>query len=120
MRVVLAILAALALAVGPVAAAAAQASCPIGMSDMMVKAISAAHGMHMASQEPCCSPQHMQTKKAGCAQKCAAACGFAVALNAPAFRFVAVSTHAVHAAARAGPVHPYRPPGLKRPPRSMA
>lgn len=122
MRFVLALLAALALAISPVAAAAAQAACHMnGAAAPDMPGVPQAP--HKTGTDPCCPPSSgKQGKQAdsSCAQACAATCGVAVALSEPTFDIVFVSTPGAVPPARIEPVHPYKPPGLRRPPKSMA
>ena len=124
MRFLLALLAVMALLISPVAASAAQLSCAqdetsaSAMSDMPMTAQS---GAAKASADPCCDhgKSHKMDQKS-CALACANACAVAAALPS------ALSSSIMHFAAaqlnpaRASAAHPFEPPGLIRPPKSMA
>ena len=126
MRLVLAFLAVLALLANPATAAAYQAAC-LGDESMAGMAMAApahmdASGVQKSGADPCCdhSGQPGKTSDASCAQACAATCGVAVALTAPAFGVMFAPLRVEAPLARTVPQHPYEPPGLKRPPKSMA
>jgi hypothetical protein len=125
MRLVLAFLAVLALLINPVTAAASEAAClhdgSMEMAGMTMTAPTAPE-FQKSGADPCCghSGQHGKTSDASCAQACAATCGVAVALAAPAFGVMFAPLRVEAPLARTVPQHPYEPPGLKRPPKSMA
>ena len=126
MRLVLAFLAVLALLANPVTAAASLAAC-LGDGSMAGMAMAApahmdASGVQKSAADPCCDHSGQPGKKsdASCAQACATTCGVAVALAAPAFGVMFAPLPVQAPLARTVPPHPYEPPGLKRPPKSMA
>ena len=116
MRFVLALLAILGLLTAPLTAAAAQASCGHEGPGAMPA------GVHTSGADPCCDHSGQQGKKADvvCAQACATSCGVAVALASSPYSVVFATTQAAVAPSRIGSPHPYEPPGLKRPPKSIA
>lgn len=127
MRLVLALLAVMALLSSPVTAVAAQAACghngPMAMAGMEMSAMP---GMDQAGTQkgadPCCdqTSDHGGKRDMSCAQACAAMCGVTVALTAVSYDVVLAPVAADVPAARAVSPHPYKPPGLKRPPKSIA
>jgi hypothetical protein len=128
MRLLLALLAVLALLTNPVAAAAAQVACShddgsVAMSGMDMDAMP---GMEQAGTgkggDPCCdqSGHHGQKRDMACVQACAAMCAVAVSLTAAADDVVFAPRPADVPSARIVSPHPYEPPGLKRPPKSIA
>lgn len=125
MRLVLAFLAVLALLANPVTAAASQAACSRDGSMAGMGMAASAHMDASSAQKtaatPCCdhSGQHGKKSDASCAQACAATCGVTVALTAPTFGVVFAPVLVETPLARTVPQHPYEPPGLKRPPKSM-
>jgi hypothetical protein len=124
MRFVLAFLAALALATSPVATVAAQVACSQSMSGAQA-------GMAMPSidhlgdktsvADPCCdhADRHGKKSDTSCAQACATTCGVAVALPSPLDGVAFAPARAAVPLARLVSLHPYEPPGLERPPKSM-
>jgi uncharacterized protein involved in copper resistance len=128
MRFVLALLAVLALLSSPVTGAAAQVACshdgPMAMAGMDMSAMP---GMDQAAAnktgvDPCCdqSSRHGGKSDMSCAQACAAMCGVPVALTAVSYDVVFAPVPADVPPARIVSPHPYEPPGLKRPPKSIA
>lgn len=128
MRFVLALLAVMALHSGPVTAAAAQAACshdgPMAMAGMEMSAMPGMDqaGAKNAGGDPCCDPtgQHGQTTDMSCAQACATICGVAVALPSTVYGVEFTPMPAEVPSVRMVSSHPYEPPGLKRPPKSIA
>ena len=127
MRLVLALMAVLALLVSPVTAAAAQVACartdPAVMATMDVPGMPGLDqgGVHKTTADPCCdhSSKHTMDQKS-CALACATSCAVTAALPGPLMGSVLVFSAAQLTPARLAPAHPYEPAGLIRPPKSMA
>jgi hypothetical protein len=127
MRLLLALLAIVGLLASPVTAAAAQARCGHASGSAMVVGMdmSAMGAMdHSGTQrsvgDPCCDPSgHHKTADRSCDQLCAAACAVAIALPTRAGGLISVSHPAAEFPAPLVSAHPFEPPGLKRPPRSI-
>jgi hypothetical protein len=128
MRYLLAFLAVLALLSSPVAAAAAQVACshdgPMAMAGMDMSSMP---GMDQTSDkkaggDPCCgqTSHHGGKSDMSCAQACAMMCGVTAALASSSYGMVFVPTRADIPPVRIVSSHPYQPPGLKRPPKSIA
>jgi hypothetical protein len=127
MRLLLALLAVLALLANPVSAAAAQVACTAGGdASAMSRTDTAgtpgmAHvGAGTASADPCCD--HSGKSKTGdmsCVQACATACAVIVALPSPAVSVARYATAAVVRPASMAPPASQAPPRLERPPRSI-
>jgi uncharacterized protein involved in copper resistance len=132
MRLLLAVVAVMALLVNPVAAAAAQVACetsqamaPMDHGDSAKMAASGMDHQAMAIQkdgtDPCCDhhgPQKMDDKS--CALACASACAIVVALPYTPFSLALAYTRAPETVAQSVWAKPYDPLGLERPPKSMA
>ena len=129
MRLVLALLAVMALLVSPVTATAAQAACgdrPMAMTGAMANMDRAAAptsdraAVQKATADPCCDhAKHGQMSKS-CAQACAASCVTAAALP-NALGSVGLSFGREPAPlARLASVKGYEPSGPERPPKSIA
>jgi hypothetical protein len=123
MRFVLALMAVMALLVSPVAASAAQLAC--AQDETAAPAMMGMPGMAMASADksstdPCCDhgQSHKMDQKS-CALACANTCVVAVALPSAAPSSLLLFASAQLTPARMSPAHPYEPPGLIRPPKSM-
>jgi hypothetical protein len=124
MRFLLALLAVMALLVSPVAASAAQLSCAQGetmapaMADMPMMAQS---GAEKTTADPCCDHgKSYKMDQKSCALACANACVVAPALPSALSSFVLLFAAAQLNPARTSAAHPFEPPGLIRPPKSMA
>ena len=123
MRFFLALLAVLALAASPIAAAAVQAACdrsaPAAMAGMNMPGMDSASGAQVT--DPCCNrgDQKGQNGK-GCAQACATSCALAVALTPSSASIAPGYGRAPVPAARLASAHAHEPAGLERPPKSMA
>lgn len=123
MRLVLALLAVMALLVSPVTAAAAQAACdqgdPAAMASMDMPSVAQSSGQK-ATADPCCdhSAKHPMDQKS-CALACANACAVAAAVPAALTSSLLLFSTAQLTPARMAPAHPYEPAGLIRPPKSM-
>ena len=124
MRVVLALMAVLALLVSPVTAAAAQVACdqagPAAMASMDMPGVAEA-AAQKSMADPCCDhgAKHPMDQKS-CALACAASCAVTAALPGPVVGSILVFSTAQLTPARLAPAHPYEPAGLIRPPKSMA
>ena len=121
MRLLLALLAVLALLVSPVTAAAAQASC-----DETNQSSLAVYDMGMASvqqteTDPCCDhgATHKMDRKS-CALACATSCAVSAVLPSPFVSAELSFSAARLMPARSASARPYEPSRLIRPPRSMA
>jgi hypothetical protein len=127
MRLLLALLAVLALLANPVTSAAALVACtargdatamsPMDMAGMpgMIHA-----GAGTANADPCCD--HSGKSKTGdmsCVQACATACAVIVALPSPAVSVARYATAAVVRPASMASPASQAPPRLERPPRSI-
>ena len=127
MRVVLALMAVLALLVSPVTAAAAQVACnqtdPTATSTMDMPGMPGMDqaGVQKATADPCCDhgSKHPMDQKT-CALACAASCAVTAALPGPVVCSVLAFSAASLTPARSAAAHPYEPSGLIRPPRSVA
>jgi hypothetical protein len=127
MRLVLALMAVLALVFSPVTAAAAQVACdqtgPSATATMDMPAMPgmAQAGNHKASVDPCCDPSasHKMDQKS-CAQACATSCAVTAALPGPLTGSLLLFSTAQLTPAQLAQAHPYKPAGLIRPPKSMA
>ncbi len=127
MRIVLALLAVLALLVSPVTAAAAQVACdensPSATSTMDISAMPEmghASDPHAAA-DPCCDhggPHKMDLKT--CALACATSCAVTAVLPDPIIVSELAFSAALLTPARSATARPYEPSRLMRPPRSMA
>lgn len=119
MRFVLACLAVLALAISPLTAAAAQAACnragPTAMPPMPSMDQS---GAKTSGADPCCD----HGKKSGerCAQACALSCGVTATLTDFSDSLVFAPTSATLTPLLAVSRRSHEPPGLRRPPKSIA
>lgn len=126
MRLVPAFLAILALLISPVTAAAAQVACAQdGQPAMASMDMSAMPGMDQAGaktthDEPCCDRSAPHGKIADCVQACAAMCGVTAALVSAPLGVVFTPVRVELPAARIVSFQPYEPPGLRRPPKSIA
>ncbi len=124
MRLVLAFLALLALLSAPVTAAAAQVACahdgPMTNMDMSVMPGVDQAGAAKTNGDPCCDQAGHHGKQAGCIQACAAMCSVTAALVSAPFSVVFTPMRVETPSARIVSSHPYEPPGLKRPPKSIA
>lgn len=127
MRLLLALLAVLALLANPVTAAAAQVACTAqgdasAMSGMDMAGTPGLSGAKVvgATSDPCCDHSgKSKTADLSCVQACATACAVMVALPNPA---VSVARYATAAAVRPGSMASHAsltPARLERPPRSM-
>ncbi|MCI3132797.1 hypothetical protein [Phenylobacterium aquaticum] len=125
MRILLALLAVLALLANPVTAAAAQVACATqgdasagnSMADMPGMSDAKVAG---ANSNPCCD--HSGTSKAAglsCVQACATACAVMVALPNPAVSVARYATAAVVRPASMTSRASQAPARLERPPRSI-
>lgn|SRR5579859_2240619 len=123
MRLVLALLAVMALLVSPVTAAAAQAACdqggPAAMASMDMPGVAQSSGQK-ATADPCCdhSAKHPMDQKS-CALACANTCAVAAAVPLVLTSSLLLFSTAQLTPARMAPAHPYEPAGLIRPPKSM-
>jgi hypothetical protein len=125
MRVLLALMAVLALLVNPVTATAAQVACDHGVAagmDMPGMPGMDHAGAQKAVGDPCCDHTGKQDTKngLGCAQACAATCGVAVALVSAPFSLWRAPVQAEVALAPAALAHPHESARLERPPKSIA
>jgi hypothetical protein len=127
-RLVLAFLAVMALLASPVTAAAAQATCdqagPMTMAGTAMPFMSSMDQLRAKTTraDPCCDPADNHGKKsdAGCAQACAAICGVVAALTTSSDSLIFAPTPAILTPASAVSRHSHEPPGLRRPPKSIA
>jgi hypothetical protein len=124
MRILLALMAVLALVASPVTAAAAQAACgQTGPGGLMagMRMPSADQGGASKAADPCCNygGQHKQTAN-GCAQACATSCAVASALPSSSVSITRAFTRAPVTSARLVSVQGHEPSGPERPPKSMA
>lgn len=119
MRLLLLLLALGGLLASPVTAAAAQAACgqhgAAMMAGMDMPTDNAANGK--LGVDPCCD--HGKSAGKACAQACATACGIAVALP-PIAMFQLTMPVRDFVPAPVVTAHTHDPPGLYRPPRSIA
>lgn len=125
MRAFLAILALVGLLLSPVAASAAAPSCLHRDGGAMVMTMDAAHvsANGKASHDGCCDENGAPAKPASgkaCAQACATVCGVNVALPQAEFGAPLPAGSPVLEPAPAKAFLAHAPPGLKRPPRSIA
>jgi hypothetical protein len=133
MRLVLALLAVMALLVSPVTAAAAQAACghdgPMamamagGMADMDGAAMAASNHakLQKAASDPCCDhAKHGRMSNKSCAQACAASCAVAAALPSGLSSVELTFTRQAAPLARLASVKGNIPAGPERPPKSIA
>jgi hypothetical protein len=76
----------------------------------------------MSGRDPCCDQtgHHGGKSDMSCAQACATMCGVTVALASSSYSVVFVPTRADVPQTQIVSAHPYEPPGLKRPPKSIA
>ena len=120
MRLLLAFLAVLALIVSPLTAATAQVACAHGGSSAMAGLDHA--NAAKSGGDPCCDHAGQHGKKADthCAKACAASCSVAIALPGGPYDVALAPLRANVPPARTVSTHPYQPPGLKRPPKSIA
>ncbi|MBT9470785.1 MAG: hypothetical protein IV099_06330 [Phenylobacterium sp.] len=124
----LALLAVLALLSSPVTAAAAEVACshngPMAMAGMDMSSMPGMDqaGVKTAGSDPCCDQtgQHGGKSDMSCAQACATMCGVTVALVSSPYGVVFLPMQADVPPMRIVSSHPYQPPGLKRPPKSIA
>ncbi len=120
MRLLIAILAVLALIANPVtAAAAAQAACGQGKPAIGIDMAGMDHAAaNSPVSDPCCD--HGSKTKLSCAQACAAECGVAavLAMTSPGTPCTFVRT--VLSPAHQMAPRPHEPSGLDRPPKSIA
>jgi len=127
MRLVLALMAVFALLAGPVAAAASQVVCDqAGQAATATMDMSAMPGMAQAapdktSTDPCCDhgASHKMDPKS-CAQACADACAVAAAMPGSPVGYLLVFTAIELRPAALTVAYPHEPPGLIRPPKTMA
>ncbi len=126
MRFLVAFLAILGLLAGPVAAVAGQAECAhhrqaVAGAEMSVMPGMGPVAVHQRGGDPCCDRSGRPGKKAapGCAQACAATCGLVAALAASPLGVTAPPARADAPLAPVVSSHPYQPPGLERPPKSI-
>lgn len=127
MRFMLALLAVMALLVGPVTVAAAQAACnqggPAAMAGMDMSATpGTAHvDVQKATGDPCCDHSD-QNKNSGkrCAQACATSCAVAAALPSSFVSLSPLYARPPASFARPGLVPLFQPAGPERPPKSIA
>ena len=128
MRLLLCILAFIGLLLSPAAATAAAASCVHEQGAMTMEAMAASQ--HAAAAEHDCCPEMgkssskkdrpQQHDSKACAQACAAMCAVSAAMPGPEpDAFVAGLKSTLRPAPSPG-LHPFAPPGLKRPPRTFA
>jgi hypothetical protein len=124
MRLLLAILAVVGLLMTPVAASAGAALCldHAGGSMAMPADGSVAHHTEHAPDHSCCDPDGAPAKHDAdaCAQACAAMCVSAAALIDAALPTPAPIGRPRLEAAPPKAFHAHAPPGLKRPPRTLA
>jgi hypothetical protein len=131
MRLVLALLAVMALVVSPVTAMAAQAACghdhPMAMTgavtdmDCAVAPASGHAGLQKATADPCCDhAKHDKTSSKSCAQACATSCAATAALPTALASINLTFTSAAAPLARLPSVEGHEPAGLERPPKSIA
>lgn len=123
MRFLLALMAAMALLVSPVAASAAQLACAQDQAvapTMMDMPGMAQAGADKTPTDPCCDhgTSHKMDQKS-CALACANACVVAAALPSAQVSSLLLFSTAQLTPGRASTAHPYEPPGLIRPPKSM-
>ncbi|MGI9169334.1 MAG: hypothetical protein ACR2FH_04050 [Caulobacteraceae bacterium] len=115
MRLLIALLAVLALISNPIAAAAAQAAC-----DRAGPAMAGMDTSGMASMNTTHEPGQQHKKAApSCAQSCATICGVAVALPSSPLRIKLARERTIVAARPDLAAHPHEPAGLERPPKSI-
>lgn len=128
MRLMLALLAAFALLLSPVTAAVAHAACDgesqgamARMNMSVAPAMSHAEGAE-PSGAPCCDQAAHIAEVAykGCAAACAATCSVALPLANLPVGVILLRRQADVPPPRLVASHPHKPPGLKRPPKSMA
>lgn len=122
MRFMLALLAVMALVVGPAAAAATRAACRHDQTPAMVGMdMAAISGSAQAAMDPCCDPGAKPDKaRNSCAQACAAANVAAIAVMDVRVSRPVVFVDAPMAPARRIAVLGHRPPGFERPPKLIA
>lgn len=126
MRVLIALLAALAVLSSPMTVAAAQVSCSHGGPGAMA-------GMDMAGmpgmdqsggqkpgENPCCDHSGKLGTSVDCAQACATICAVTAAMPSAPASLVTTRIRASAAPPRAAPTDAFEPSGLERPPKSMA
>jgi hypothetical protein len=79
-------------------------------------------GAKTSGADPCCDPADHHGKKSGerCVQACAAICGVSGALATSSAGLVFAPTPAILTPASAVSRHAHEPPGLRRPPKSIA
>lgn len=125
MRHLLAILALVGLLLSPAAASAAAMRCMHehgGMAMAMVMDASTMSADATGAAHDCCDEDGKSSDhdSSACAQDCAVMCGVSVTLpDARAVGIVGVDAAKVVPQAASG-IHPFAPPGLKRPPRTIA
>lgn len=125
MRLLLAILALVGLLMTPVGASAGAAVC-FGHGGEAMTAMSAdapvAHHTEHKADHSCCDPDGAPAKhdSQACANACAAMCVTAVVLNESAIQTQAPLGLAQVEATPLKAFHAHAPPGLKRPPRTLA
>jgi hypothetical protein len=131
MRLVLALLAVMALLVSPVTSMASQAGCGHDRPTVMTGATSDMGGPAMstsrhaeiqkATADPCCDhAKHGKMSSKSCAQACATACVAVPALPASLASVDLAFTRAPAPLARLASVDGHEPAGLERPPKSIA
>lgn len=125
MRLLLAILAVVGLLLTPVAASAASGVC-LGDDEqtmsMTIGSTVASHAAHTAD-DSCCDPHGAPAKhqSQACAKACAAMCAtVAAVLGDTATRTPAAFSRSPMEATPPKTFHAHPPPGLKRPPRTLA
>jgi hypothetical protein len=127
MRLVLALMAVFALLASPVVAATAQVVCDqTGQVAMATMDMSAMPGMAQAvpektSTNPCCDhgASHKMDPKS-CAQACANACAVAAGMSGSPVGYLLVFVAVELRPAALAVAHPHEPPGLIRPPKTIA
>jgi hypothetical protein len=131
MRLVLALLAVMALLVSPMTAMAAQVACghdrPMATTGAMANIDGSAmpaseHAdVQKATADPCCDhAKHGRMSNKSCAQACAASCVVAVALPTAVASIDPAFTSAPAPLTRLASVKGYEPAGPERPPKSIA
>ena len=131
MRLVLALLAVMALLVSPVTATAAQVACghdrPMAMTAAMANMdgsamLASGHvKVQKATADPCCDhAKHGRMSSRSCAQACAASCAVAAALPTALASVDLAFTRAPAPLARLASVEGHEPAGPERPPKSIA
>lgn len=124
MRLLLALMALVGVLMTPVAASAGAAFCFGHAGEMaeMTKSVPVAHHTDHAADHSCCDEQDAAPAHddQACAQACAAMCVTATALSADVLQTLTPIGRSVVEAVPLKTYHAHPPPGLKRPPRSLA